>query len=118
MNAKDREKFYDENIAPELLRLGNLCQKNGLSFVCGVEYDKDEVGRTATLTNDAGEGIRRANQALQGNYGVGMLAMTVTSATPKTAGKEPFDDGVSPMDECPPESLHRDAVPKPKGEDK
>lgn len=120
MNAKDREKFYDENIAPELLRLGNLCQKNGLSFVCGVEYDKDEVGRTATLTNDAGEGIRRANQALQGNYGVGMLAMTVTSATPKTAGKEPYQDcghgfSVSQMErgEC-----QECATPKPKGEDK
>lgn len=88
MDAKEREKFYDEQIAPELLRLANLCQRNGLSFVCGVEYDTDEVGRTATLTNNAGEGMRRANQALQGNYGVGMFAITETRAPAKSASQE------------------------------
>lgn len=82
MNIKEREKFYDEKIAPELLRLGKLCQENGLSFVCGVEWDTNEVGRTAALTKDAGEGMHRANQALQGNFGVGMLAVTVSPAAP------------------------------------
>ena len=78
MNAKEREQFYDEKIAPDLLRLGKLCQDNGLSFVAGVEWDPDEVGRTAALTKNAGEGIRRANAALQGEFGVGMVALTVT----------------------------------------
>lgn len=78
MNAKDREKFYDETVAPELLRLAKLCQESGLSFVAGVEWEPDEVGRTATMTKDAGQGIRRANQELQG-LSVGMVALTVTS---------------------------------------
>ena len=80
MDSIEREKLYDEKIAPELARLGKLCQDNGLSFVCGVEWFPDEVGRTATLTKDAGEGLRRANECLKGNFGVGMMAMTVTHA--------------------------------------
>ena len=89
MTIAEREKLYDEKIAPELARLGKLCQDNGLSFVCGVEWDTDEVGRTATMTKDAGEGLRRANQALQGNYGVGMMAITVTApAPPPEPGRE------------------------------
>lgn len=83
MTIQEREKLYDEKIAPELLRLGKLCQDNGLSFVCGVEWDTDEVGRTAVLTKDAGEAMRRANQTLQGNFGVGMVAMTITTKEPK-----------------------------------
>lgn len=79
MNASEREKFYDENIAPELMRLGKMCLDSGLSFVAGVEWEPDEVGRTACLQKDAGEGPRRANQALQGNFGVGMVAMTITT---------------------------------------
>lgn len=86
MTVQEREKLYDEKIAPEILRLGKLCQDNGLSFVCGVEWEPDEVGHTAALTKDAGEGMRRANQALQGNYGVGMVAMTVTTK-PADAGE-------------------------------
>jgi hypothetical protein len=83
MDVQEREKFYDEKIAPELLRLGSLCGDNGLSFVAGVEWDPGEVGRTTRLMKDAGEVMRHANQTLQGNFGVGMVALTVT--TPKEA---------------------------------
>lgn len=85
MNAKEREKFYDEKIAPELLRLGNLCQKNGLSFVCGVEYDTDQIGRTATIAKGAGEGIKRANNILQGLDVGGVVALTLTHARKESA---------------------------------
>ena len=84
MTSKEKEKFYDDSIAPELLRLGQLCKDNGLSFVAGVEWEPDEVGRTACLAKDAGEALRRANEALQGNYGVGMVAVTVTTKEEKT----------------------------------
>ncbi len=68
--------MYDEKIAPELLRLGKLCQENGLSFVCGVEWEPGELGRTATLTKDAGEGMRVADKALQVGHVVG-IALTI-----------------------------------------
>lgn len=79
MNAQEREKFYDESIAPELLRLGKMCQDNGLSFVCGVEWEPDQVGRTACLIAGAGDGIRRANHILQLGDAVGMVSLTVTT---------------------------------------
>ncbi len=81
-SALDKEKLYDEKIAPELLRLGKLCQDNGLSFVFGVEWEPGEVGETRGFTADAGEGMRRASAALAGNFGVGMVAMTVTTKEP------------------------------------
>lgn len=78
MNAQDREKLYDEKIAPELLRLGKLCQDNGLSFVAGVEWEPDQVGRTACLTAEAGDGMRMANHILQLGDALGMVSLTVT----------------------------------------
>ena len=78
MTSEEREAFYDKHIAPEILRLGKLCQDNGLSFLAGVTWTPTDIGRTACLTADAGEAIRRANEALKGNFGVGMIAMTVT----------------------------------------
>lgn len=79
MDVKEREKFYDQKIAPELLRLGKMCLDNGLSFVCGVEWEPDEVGRTACLQADAGEGLRKANRVLQGEGLGNFLAMTITT---------------------------------------
>lgn len=49
MNAEEREAFYDAEIAPELLRLGKLCQDNGLSFHSIVEWNPGDTGRTMCL---------------------------------------------------------------------
>jgi hypothetical protein len=35
MTAEEKEKFYDEGIAPVLAQLGRKCEDNGLSFFCG-----------------------------------------------------------------------------------
>lgn len=85
MNADEREKFYDDNIAPDLLRLGKLCQENGLSFVCGVEYAPGQFGRTACLAPGADDGMHKVNNILQGFDvgGVSVVAMTVTTGTAK-----------------------------------
>lgn len=46
MNAKEREAFYDTEIAPELLKLGQRCRDNGLSLHAIVEWEPGETGRT------------------------------------------------------------------------
>jgi len=50
----ENEKFYDEQIAPELARLGKLCQDRNMSFIAAVEFDPSNVGYGQTVT--LGEG--------------------------------------------------------------
>jgi hypothetical protein len=54
MTPEEKEKFYDEEIAPILAQLGKKCEDNGLSFFAAVEYDPEEYGfgRTSTRTKD------------------------------------------------------------------
>ena len=40
----DNETFYDEHIAPELLRLAKLCKDRGMAFAASVEYDPPNAG--------------------------------------------------------------------------
>lgn len=46
------EEFYDAEIAPLLLKAGELSQKRGLGLVATVEYGPGEFGTTATLPAD------------------------------------------------------------------
>ncbi len=48
MNTKTNEQIYDEEIAPELLRLAKICEERGMSFIACVEYDAKNggIGRT------------------------------------------------------------------------
>lgn len=82
MNAIELEKFYDDNIAPDLLRLAKLCQDNGLSFVAGVDWGGEQVGRTATLRPHAPDEMKKANLLLQGFDVGGMVTMTITTTKP------------------------------------
>jgi hypothetical protein len=68
-----REKFYDEHIAPELLRLGKLCQDNGLSLIAMVEWEPGETGRTTCLAKGSGIAIRMADAAMQAHGNVDSL---------------------------------------------
>ena len=42
----DLEKFYDEEIAPKLKEVGELCVKRGMPFLALVEFDGD-IGETS-----------------------------------------------------------------------
>lgn len=42
------EEFYDQKIAPGLLRLAKQCKARGMSFVASVEYDPLNAGRGRT----------------------------------------------------------------------
>lgn len=79
LTAEEKEKFYDEKIAPQLAKLGKMCQDHGLSFLAGVEWEPGEIGRTYTSPGGASEAILRANATLQGEFGVGAIAITVTN---------------------------------------
>lgn len=46
--VKTNEQFYDEEIAPELLRLCALCKERGMAFVASVEFDPLNMGRGRT----------------------------------------------------------------------
>lgn len=41
------EQLYDEQIAPELLRLSTLCQEHGMAFHATVEYAPGHRGSTS-----------------------------------------------------------------------
>lgn len=82
MTPAELEKFYDEKIAPDLLRLGEMCREKGLSFVCGVEWELDQVGRTAFLSPSASGNLRKVNHILQFGDLSGMVAITVTQSSP------------------------------------
>lgn len=47
--TKTDEEFYDVEIAPLLLKAGELAQARGLPLVATVEYADGEFGTTATL---------------------------------------------------------------------
>lgn len=50
----DKEKYYDEHIAPLLAQAGKLCEENEMSMVCAVEFNPDEIGETTVLQEDCG----------------------------------------------------------------
>lgn len=50
------EELYDKEIAPELMRLGKLCEARGMSFLCQVEYAHGETSETKAVV--AGAGIK------------------------------------------------------------
>jgi hypothetical protein len=73
MTPKEREDFYDREIAPALRELARKCQDDGLSFVAMAEWAPGETGRTAAIAADAGFGIRMAEVAVQARGNVDSL---------------------------------------------
>lgn len=43
------ETFYDDEIAPKLAELAELCHARGMSFVSGVEFEPGRLGSTLML---------------------------------------------------------------------
>lgn len=77
MDAEERERFYDREIAPVLLALGEKCQANGLSLLAMCEWAPFEVGRTEYTVKDAGVSVvlTRAAMRARGNYDTLSIAM-------------------------------------------
>src|SRR5437016_434199 len=58
MDEAVSERFYDEEIAPILLRLAQKCQLNNMSFVASVEWNPGKTGKTISIHKDASIEIR------------------------------------------------------------
>ncbi len=52
------EEFYDKEIAPKLMSLGELCQERGMSFSCFVEYAPDNYAETSCVKAEASVSFR------------------------------------------------------------
>lgn len=54
----EREKIYDDVIAPKLLEIAELCKQHDMSFVSMIEWDRHAYGRTVYLAEGSGFEIR------------------------------------------------------------
>ena len=77
MTPKEREAFYDREIAPVLLELAGKCQANEMSLFAVVEWAPGEQGRTISLRKHHGLGIRFANLAAAMNGNVDGLFIEI-----------------------------------------
>lgn len=75
MNEKEREEFYDREIAPELKKLCQKCEGNGLSFLAIVEWAPGEVGKTMSVHAESGIGLKMVLWAMQANGNADSLIM-------------------------------------------
>lgn len=66
----EREQFYDDVIAPKLAEIAKLCQEKEIAFICQVEWEPGECGRTVTLPKGASWQIRLAETAMRANGNV------------------------------------------------
>jgi hypothetical protein len=65
MDEKEREAFYDREIAPTLMELASKCDANGMSFLAKVEWAPDEGGSTMSVRDDASVSLRMVWWAMQ-----------------------------------------------------
>jgi hypothetical protein len=80
----DREKFYDDEIAPALLDMAKRCAERGMSMVAVVEYepgtDEDDIGSTGeTVSLQPGSGfkMRLIEAAIQAHGNADALIMAL-----------------------------------------
>lgn len=74
---KTNEQIYDEEIAPELMRLAKRCEELGFSFCANVEWEPGETGRTAVQMPDAGCKQLLVHWASKCNGNVDALIMAI-----------------------------------------
>jgi len=82
MNARERERFYDKQIAPELRRLGLMCQDAGLSMVCVVEFARDKEGyskngQTTTLAKERSGSINMLDMLARSHGNIDAFTIAV-----------------------------------------
>jgi len=76
-DEKEREDFYDKEIAPELAKLRDRCVERGLQFLALVEWEPGEYGRTTGLKAPLGLAIEWANWAGQSNGNIDSFMIAV-----------------------------------------
>lgn len=71
------EKLYDEEIAPKLKELSELCQRAGIPFVALVEYAPGEHGRTEFVPMSASIQMHITTMAARCNANVDGLMIGI-----------------------------------------
>lgn len=78
------EQFYDDHIAPELLRLSKLCEDRGMPFLAHVEFAKGEFGTTATTSGKQSWAFELALCAISAKGNLDALVLAVAKAVRET----------------------------------
>lgn len=74
------EKIYDEQIAPKLLEVAEICKSIGLPFAAIVEFDLDEHNTAVTVApmpDGAGAAMRIVAYAMRAQGNVDALIMAL-----------------------------------------
>lgn len=71
------EAYYDEHIAPELLRLGTLAQSNGISLLAVAEWSAGDYGTTINLVKGSSFNIRMVEAAIRSHGNVDILIRAI-----------------------------------------
>lgn len=77
MDEKEREAFYDAEIAPALLDIGKRCNEAGLSFLAVAEWAPGESGRTRQFTEPFGLPIEIADAAMRAGNNIDAFLMYI-----------------------------------------
>lgn len=82
------EKIYDEEIAPLLKQVGELCTKHGFPFIARVQYERTEsdsaVGDTFFIPPHTAMKTRLAFQAMRSNANIDVLIAWIEKEAEKT----------------------------------
>lgn len=90
MNAQDRERYYDAEIAPVIADLCRLCHARGFSFLAAIEWRPGALGRTVQLFEDAGDAMILANAALAAKGDVDTLLRALMDDARKHGHNSPY----------------------------
>lgn len=87
MTPEERERIYDEEIAPALLKLCERCDEVGMSFLALAEWAPDDIGRTSKF--QPGHGFKMdwamAGARANGNADV-LIGYLINQATSRGHG--------------------------------
>lgn len=72
-----QEAFYDDVIAPELLRIGKLAQDNGVSLLALAEWEPGETSSTVTMQAGSSFAMRMAKAAIDARGNVDALFIAI-----------------------------------------
>lgn len=74
----NNEEIYDNEIAPELKKLGDRCKELGISFLAQVEYSDDGIGRTEFLSENSSFAQKMTHWAAKAKGNFDALTMAVS----------------------------------------
>lgn len=79
----EKEKIYDELIAPLLLQAGKIAQEHGIPIVAQCEYAPDEFGLTANIGKSASAAMKILYFAAMCKGNVDRLYLSIKNEWPK-----------------------------------